>query len=377
MPLLNFFTWFCCALQQFFCELSNCPRLFFSDNEDDENDEDNKIKPKPYYSKNEEEEQYLDLAQYILDYGTDEMTRNGETRNFFGATLRFSLENGKIPLLTTKRVAWKTVLKELLWMIRGQTHNSLLQKQGVHIWDGNSSREFLDKSGLTHYEEGELGPIYGWQMRKFNAKYICEHEKKLFIEESEFLNDLIRSKEEYDAQLTDRTWTEASSKKLNEKGVDQLQYVIDLLKNPETRNSRRIVMSYWNPCQLEEMALPPCHCFVQFHVSEGKRLSCALTMRSNDLFLGQPFNIASYSFLTHLLAKHCDLEPYEFILFAGNCHIYKDHFDAVNEQLTREPLPFPLLNIRNKRDNIEDYEVDDFSVIDYNHYAPLFATMVA
>lgn len=295
---------------------------------------------------NEDEEQYLHLMHNIMTHGADETTRNGETRSVFGATLSFSLMDGKMPLLTTKRVAWKTALRELLWMIKGQTHNHILQEQGVHIWDGNSSREFLNSCGLEDYEEGEMGPIYGWQMRRFNARYIPEKYRGIDIDAED----------------------------MNGEG-DQLQYVINLLKNPETRSSRRIVMSYWNPCQLKEMALPPCHCFVQFHVTQGRYLSCALTMRSNDVFLGQPFNIAGYCFLTHLLAKHCDLEPYEFILFAGDCHIYKEHFDAVKQQLSRTPLPFPTLHIQEKKDCIDDYEVDDFVIQNYRHHPAIYAPM--
>ena len=356
--MLIYVSWFLSILREFFFSLPFLSNIYVGQDSEDgekENEREGDGDGDGEYTYNKEEEQYLELAQHILENGTDEMTRNGETRNIFGATLRFSLQNGQIPLLTTKRVAWKTALKELLWMIRGQTHNDLLQEQGVHIWDGNSTREFLDKSGLEHYEEGELGPVYGWQMRRFNAKYTCCREKRYGKRHT---MDSYKDKDE-------------------ETGVDQLQYVIDLLKNPETRSSRRIVMSYWNPCQLEEMALPPCHCFVQFHVSEGTRLSCALTMRSNDLFLGQPFNIASYCFLTHLLAKHCDLEAHEFCLFVGDCHIYKDHFGAVLQQLSRNPLPFPLLNIREKKDRIEDYDVEDFVVIDYQHHSPLYAPMAA
>lgn len=297
---------------------------------------------------NDEEEQYLDLVQYILERGEDETTRNGNTRCTFGATLAFSLQGGRMPLLTTKRVAWKTALRELLWMIRGQTHNRRLQEQGVHIWDGNSSREFLDQHGFEDYEEGEMGPIYGWQMRRFNAPYVPEKLQGVSIDFEE---------------------------KNSEEGVDQLQYVINLLKNPETRHSRRIVMSLWNPCQLKEMALPPCHCFIQFHVSHNNQLSCALTMRSNDVFLGQPFNIAGYCFLTHLLAKHCGLEAHEFILFAGNCHIYHDHFDAVKRQLLRKPLPFPTLQITTQREHIEEYEVDDFVLSNYQHHPAIYAPM--
>lgn len=351
-------SWFFSILQAFVSSFPLYSHLFFEEEEDDASNE------KRERDFNQEEEQYLGLVQYIMENGTDETTRNGETRSIFGATLRFSLQGGQLPLLTTKRVAWKTALTELLWMIRGQTHNQLLQNKDVHIWDGNSTREYLDTAGLEHYEEGELGPIYGWQMRKFNAKYTCEKMKKQ------------QAKGKQD-EVKDEAKGKPEDEEVEGKGVDQLQYVIDLLKNPETRSSRRIVMSYWNPCQLDEMALPPCHCFVQFHVSEGTRLSCAVTMRSNDMFLGQPFNIASYCFLTHLLAKHCGLETHEFFLFVGNCHIYKDHFGAVRQQLSRDSLPFPLLHIGCKKDRIEDYEVEDFTVLDYQHHAPLFAPMAA
>lgn len=340
MLLLSWFSWILITLRDFFLSKPIASRLYF----DEDND----------HYENKEEEQYLDLAWDILNHGDDEITRNGETRNIFGVHLTFSLNNGQIPLLTTKKVAWKTALKELLWMLRGQTDNRILQQQGVHIWDGNSTREFLDKTGLEHYEEGELGPIYGWQMRKFNAKYTCKKHKRCGSR-----NILQSSNEDH------------------HNGVDQLQYVIDLLKNPETRSSRRIVMSFWNPCQLDEMALPPCHCFVQFNVIHGTLLSCALTMRSNDLFLGQPFNIACYSFLTHLLAKHCGLQAHRFHLFVGNCHIYKEHFEAVEQQLKRKPLPFPVLKIKETKEKIEDYQVEDFEIIDYRHHLPIYAPMSA
>ena len=269
--------------------------------------------------------------------------------------MRFSLADGKIPILTTKKTAWKTCLKELLWFIRGDTDNKLLQEQGVHIWDGNSTREFLDSRGLQNYEEDELGPIYGYQWRHFNAPYITNKDKK-------FAEGLPENEQAY----------------YNVKGgVDQLQQIIDALKDPAQRTSRRLIMTAWNPCQLEQMALPPCHVMCQFNVHDGNQLSCAMYQRSNDEACGTSFNIASYSFLTHLLAKHCGLEAYEFVYLKGNCHIYEEHVDGLKLQITREPYPFPTVSIKQIRDNINDYQVDDFILENYQHHDPIKFQMVA
>ena len=291
--------------------------------------------------KKSEEYQYLDLISDILEEGTMEEGRNGLTKSIFGAAMHFSLENGTIPLLTTKRVAWKTCLKELLWFIKGDTNNENLQKEGVTIWNDNASREFLDSRGLTHLRENDLGPVYGHQWRHFNAPYTtCD--------------------ENYDG-----------------KGVDQLAQIIKCLKDPLQRTSRRMVMCAWNPCQLDEMALPPCHILAQFNVTGGNKLSCCMFQRSGDVGLGVPFNIASYSFLTHLLAKHCDLEPFEFIYYLGNCHIYDSHLNAIQEQVTKMPHAFPTLIINVKRENINDYILDDFEVRNYKHHEVIKMKMVA
>ena len=290
---------------------------------------------------NSEEMQYLNLIKDILEKGTLENGRNGNTISLFGASMRFSLQNNKIPILTTKKTAWKTCLKELLWFISGKTDNRILKNQNVHIWDSNSSRNFLDSRGLQDNAEDDLGPIYSHQWRHFNAPYTnCE---------------------------TDYT----------NQGIDQLQQIIDQLKNPETRNSRRLIMSSWNPCQLNEMALPPCHIMCQFNVHNGNKLSCCMFQRSNDECCGTPFNIASYSFLTHLIAKHCGLEAYEFVYFKGNCHIYEDHIDNAKLQITREPFPFPTLNIKELRENINDYCVDDFEIKGYQSHEAIKFKMVA
>jgi len=301
------------------------------------------IKGTPYYYEKLfqiGEYQYSKLIIDILQKGTNESTRNGNTRSIFGNMMRFSLKDGEIPILTTKQVAWKTCFEELMWFIRGSTNNKELQNRGVHIWDANSSREFLDSRELYHYPEGQLGPIYGFQWRHFNAQY-----------------------KGIDADYSGQ-------------GIDQLQDIINQLKDPNQRSSRRLIMTAWNPCALDEMALPPCHILCQFNVREGKYLSCALTQRSGDVGLGVPFNIASYSFLTHILAKHCDLEADEFIYFLGNAHIYEEHLGVLMEQIKREPKPFPKLNILNKHSCIEDYCLDDIQwKVPYSYHPKLSMEM--
>ena len=293
---------------------------------------------------NHEEQQYLNLIKNILENGTWEEGRNGKTKSIFGNMMRFSLKDGKIPILTTKKTAWKTCLKELLWFIRGDTDNKLLQEQGVHIWDGNTTREFLDSRGLTDYREGLIGPGYGFQWRNFGG--------------------------DYDSSA-------AGVKEGGNPGVDQLHQIIDALKDPAQRTSRRLIMSAWNPQQLDQMALPPCHILCQFNVHDGNKLSCSMYQRSVDTILGQPFNIASYSFLTHLLAKHCGLEAYEFVHFMGNCHLYDNAIEAANLQITREPFPFPTVSIKQVRENINEYEVDDFVLENYQSHEAIKVSMVA
>ena len=278
------------------------------------------------------EYQYLRLINDILDHGSMEEGRNGKAKTIFGAAMHFDLSENTIPVLTTKKVAFKTCLKELLWFINGHTDNKLLKEQNVKIWNANASREFLDSRGLHNNKEDDLGPVYGHQWRHFNASYTDCHA-------------------DYSG-----------------KGVDQLQDIIDQLKNPETRNSRRLVMSAWNPQQLDEMALPPCHILCQFCVTEGNKLSCSLYQRSGDVGLGVPFNIASYSILTHLIAKHCGLEAKEFVYFLGNAHIYDDHLEPLKEQMMRSPFPFPKLEILQTRLSINDYTVDDFKLLDYQYH---------
>lgn len=295
-----------------------------------------------------EENQYIQLIKDIMEKGSVETGRNGDTKSIFGNSMRFSLKNGRIPILTSKKMAWKTCFKELMWFLSGETDNKILKSQGVHIWDANASRDFLDSRGLTEYEADELGPVYGWQWRSFNKPYFSNAKKQTYTEEN------MKKLRKYDPLLHDSIKND-----LNEKGVDQIQQLIDALKDPEQRTSRRLILTAWNPCQLNEMALPPCHILCQFNVREGKYLSCALYQRSGDVGLGVPFNIASYSFLTHIMAKHCGLIADEFVYFLGNAHIYMNHINALKEQLKNQTFPFPEIEITKTHEKIEDYTIDD------------------
>ena len=322
-----------------------------------------------------EEYQYLNLLNNILENGFWEEGRNGKTKSLFGHSMRFSLQNGQIPILTTKKTAWKTCLKELLWFIHGDMDNKLLKEQGVHIWDANGSREFLDSRGLTNYEVDELGPIYGSQWRSFNKPYYCKNEIAMIkANVAECWNK---------GTLDNNPELVSDHNQLSDTGVDQLKHVdqlkqiIDALKDPSQRTSRRLIMSAWNPCQLDQMALPPCHIMCQFNVHDGNKLSCSMYQRSGDFPLGIPFNIASYSFLTHLIAKHCGLEAYEFIHFVGNCHIYEEHIEPIKEQLVREPYDFPTVTISQIKEDINDYQLDDFEIHNYASHPPIKLKMVA
>jgi thymidylate synthase len=301
----------------------------------------NKHKNRDLSQPKHEEYQYLNLIQDLLNEGKLEEGRNGKTLRGVGAAMHFSLENGKIPILTTKKTAWKTGTRELLWFIKGQTDNKILTDQGVGIWKGNTTAEFLEKCGLDYEPGRSIGSMYGFQARFWNAAYTgCE---------------------------TDYTG----------QGIDQLQKVIDDLKNPETRNSRRHVVSVWNPEQLDQGVLNPCHILYQFVVTDGNKLSCLLYQRSSDALLGKPINYISYSILTCIIAKICDLEPYEFIHYGGDVHLYDDHVEQAREQITREPYPFPTLEILNKRDNINDYVIEDFKLHDYQYHPAIKGAMRA
>lgn len=300
---------------------------------------------------NTDEYEYLHLVSDVLENGEWKIGRNGKTKEVFGRMMRFSLKDGTLPLLTTKLVSWKTVLKELLWFIKGQTDNRILNEQGVTIWNGNSTREFLDGRGLTDYPEGILGNIYGFQWRNFNGNYeICK--------------------------CTDLSTCKCNSLE-NKDRVDQLQYIIDQLKDPAGRNSRRLIMTAWNPAQIDKMALPPCHMMCQFNVTDDGKLSCLLTQRSGDIGLGVPYNIASYAFLTHLIAHHTGLVANELIVSLGNAHIYEDHVEPLETQLKLIPHKFPKLKILEVRDKIEDYVLEDYQVVDYVHHPSIKMKFIA
>ena len=291
-------------------------------------------------SKNHTDLQYRNLVKNIQGNGEWKKTRNGKTLSHFGEYMKFDLRDNKIPLLTTKKVPWKTCLAELLWFINGSTDNTNLQKQNVNIWTKNADRNFLEERGLNYENEGDLGPIYGHQWRYFNAPY----------------NDC---KTDY-----------------NGEGVDQLQNIIHSLNDPIDRYSRRLILSAWNPNQISEMALPPCHVISQFSVNSKNELSCLLYQRSGDVGLGIPFNIASYGFLTNLLAVHCNLKPGKFIHTIGDAHIYENHIQQLIMQISRKPFPSPTLHI-NKRENIDDYRLEDFEIQNYKTHPTISMEMMA
>lgn len=274
-----------------------------------------------------QEQQYLNLIKNILEHGSHKKDRTGTgTLSQFGAQMRFDLSDGKLPLLTTKKLFFRGIVEELLWIISGKTDEKILSDKGVKFWADNATRQFLDLTGLTDNREGDLGPVYPFQWRHFGAEYkSCD--------------------DDYTGQ-----------------GVDQLANAIELIKTqPE---SRRILVSAWNPCDLKKMALPPCHTLFQFYVDDGK-LSCQLYQRSGDVGLGVPFNIASYSLLTIMIAHITGLVPGEFIHTLGDAHIYLDHVEPLKEQLTREPFDFPTIRIKRDIDDIDDFTYDDFELIDY------------
>jgi thymidylate synthase len=250
--------------------------------------------------------QYLDLLRHVLDHGDRKGDRTGTgTHAVFGWQMRFDLAQG-FPLLTTKKLHLKSIVHELLWFLRGETNVRYLRQHGVTIWD-----EWAD-------ENGELGPVYGVQWR---------------------------------------AWATADGRE-----IDQIKRAIELIKSDP--NSRRIIVNAWNVGELDKMALTPCHALFQFYVANG-RLSCQLYQRSADIFLGVPFNIASYALLTHMVAEQCALQPGEFIWTGGDCHLYVNHFEQARTQLAREPLPLPRLIIKRRPDSIFDYEFDDFEFSGY------------
>ena len=259
-------------------------------------------------------QQYLDLMRHVLEHGHPKSDRTGTgTLSVFGWQMRFDLEAG-FPLLTTKKLHTKSIIHELLWFLQGDTNIRYLKEHGVSIWD-----DWADANG-------DLGPVYGYQWRSWQAP--------------------------------------------DGRSIDQIAQLVDgLRKNPD---SRRHIVSAWNPADIERMKLPPCHALFQFYVAEGK-LSCQLYQRSADIFLGVPFNIASYALLTHMLAQQCDMHVGDFIWTGGDCHIYDNHVEQVRTQLDRAPYPYPVLNIKRRPASIFDYAYEDFEVLDYQHHAAIKA----
>lgn len=290
---------------------------------------------------NIDEQQYLNLLRQVLTSGTEKLdrTRVG-TKEIVGAMMRFDLRDGKLPLFTSKLTRFGAIKKELLWMIRGETDATILSKQGVHIWDGNTSREFLDSRGLQRYAVGDIGPAYGFQWRHYDANYTgCQ--------------------------------TKAQG------GIDQLQQVIETLKLPEEKrrdHDRRIIMTAWNPKQIKEMALPPCPILTQF-VREGDHVSILVYQRSADLILGVPFNVAGYALLLHMVAHLCGLKPKELVWMGGCVHIYSNHFTAALEQSTRQPYAFPTVSFRRVPLSIDDFQLHDIELRNYYHHAPIHVPM--
>lgn len=251
--------------------------------------------------------QYEDFMRHVFEHGQTKTDRTGTgTRSVFGHQLRFNLAEG-FPLITTKKLHTKSIFIELLWFLRGDSNVKWLQERGVSIWN-----EWAD-------EQGNLGPVYGVQWR---------------------------------------SWPTPDGKT-----IDQISQVLDQIRsNPD---SRRLIVSAWNVSDIPNMALPPCHAFFQFYVADGK-LSCQLYQRSADIFLGVPFNIASYALLTHMVAQQCNLQVGDFIWTGGDCHLYSNHLDQVQLQLSREPRPYPKLHIKRKPGSLFDYEYEDFEITDYN-----------
>ena len=257
---------------------------------------------------------YLDLVRHVRDHGQRKADRTGTgTLSVFGHQMRFDLARG-FPLVTTKRVHVKSVIVELLWFLRGESNVRFLNERGVTIWN-----EWADA-------DGDLGPVYGVQWRSWPAP--------------------------------------------DGSRIDQIANLLaDIRRTPD---SRRLIVSAWNVGEIPRMKLPPCHAFFQFYVAGG-RLSCQLYQRSADLFLGVPFNIASYALLTHMIAQQCDLDVGEFVWTGGDCHLYLNHLEQVDEQLRREPYPLPKLVFRRRPPTIFDYDLDDVELVDYRHHAAIKA----
>lgn len=277
-----------------------------------------------------DEFQYLELMDSIVSGGTVRPDRTGTgIYSTFGPRLEFDISKS-LPLLTTKFVSWRTVLKELLFFMKGQTNTKILEQQQVNIWKGNTTREFLDKRGLNNYEVGDMGPMYGWIWRHIGTEYKgCNHD------------------------YTDQ-------------GIDQLNKLICGLK--EDPYSRRHLLTTYCPIYVDQGVLPPCHGIcTQFYVENDESVSCHVYLRSNDVFLGQPYNIASYAMMTYIIAKKVDRQPGRLVMSIGDCHVYANHYEQALEQLKRSPYPFPTFVVKDqvKDKDFEDLDISDFDVVGY------------
>lgn len=313
---------------------------------------------------NENEQQYLDLARYVLEHGHEKGDRTGTgTRSVFGYQMRFDLQKG-FPILTTKKVAFGLVKSELLWFLRGDTNIRFLLQHKNHIWDEWAFKKWV-----------ESDEYHGPNMTDFGHRWLVDPEfKKLYLAEKKAFCERILNDDEFAQKYGDlgnvyggqwRHWQTRQGET-----IDQIKHVIDAIKT--TPNSRRLIVTAWNPEDVPSAALPPCHTLFQFYVNDGK-LSCQLYQRSADIFLGVPFNIASYALLTHLIAKECNLEVGEFVHTLGDAHIYSNHFEQVKEQLSRPIHAAPKLVLPLKTKPLEEYDPADIKLADYEHEGPIKA----
>ncbi|MGE7623834.1 thymidylate synthase [Viridibacillus sp. NPDC096237] len=304
-------------------------------------------------------QQYLQLCQHILDEGNDKGDRTGTgTRSVFGYQMRFDLQKG-FPLLTTKRTAFRLIATELLWFLKGDTNVRTLIAQNNHIWDEWAFEKWVKSD---QYEGPDM-TNFGLRVNE-DPKFKVQYEEQMAIFQDKVLTD-----DDFAQAFGDlgpvygkqwRSWPADDGET-----IDQVKNVIESIKN--NPNSRRHIVSAWNPAEVDDMALPPCHTLFQFYVADGK-LSCQLYQRSADVFLGVPFNIASYALLTHLIAKECGLEVGDFVHTLGDAHLYSNHCDQVKEQLSRTPRALPQFVIKTEKESIFEYEIEDLAIDGYDPY---------
>jgi thymidylate synthase len=312
---------------------------------------------------------YINILKDVLEKGETKLTRNGEVLSGFGYMIVYDNISQLYPLITTKKVFFRGIVEELLWFLKGSTDANELKNKNINIWNGNSSREYLDSIGLNNYNEGELGPVYGWQWRNFGKKYLSQH----------MLSQLSSPTS---TALSETSMLDNSNNSYS--GYDQIKYILtELLKDTY---SRRAVLSAWNPQDLSKMALPPCHILYIFNkTKEG--LCCHLTLRSSDLFLGLPFNIASCALLTIIIAHVLHMETSKICLSICDAHIYKEHIEQVKKQIDLEIYKSPKLiinknppqiksSIEEKIKWIENLSYQDFQLIDYKSHDKLRALMI-